>query len=124
MYKRTPDPSSIIRVRDGACIPADPANTDFAEYLQWVSAGNTPDPADPPAAPTVAQQIADLERQAGMVKAVRKFMLTAMEAEAIKQGAAQGLTSAQALALLRSKNAGYAGVKALDEQIEALEALL
>lgn len=72
----------------------------------------------------IPQQIADLERQSGMVKAVRKFMLTAMEAEAIKQGAAQGLTSAQALVLLRSKNAGYAGVKALDEQIEALEARL
>ena len=72
----------------------------------------------------IPQQIADLERQSGMVKAVRKFMLTAMEAEAIKQGAAAGLTSAQALTLLRSKNAGYAGVKSLDEQIEALEALL
>lgn len=80
---------------------------------------------NPPLVPVpIEQQIAGLERQAGMVKAVRKFMLTAMEAEAIKQGAAQGLTSAQALALLRSKNAGYAGVKALDEQIEALEALL
>lgn len=78
----------------------------------------------PPAQVPIAQQIADLERQSGMVKAVRKFMLTAMEAEAIKQGAAQGLTSVQSLALLRSKNAGYAGVKALDEQIEALEALL
>lgn len=81
-------------------------------------------PPDPPPDRSPAERIADLERQAGMVKAVRKFMLTAMEAEAIKQGAAQGLTSVQALALLRSKNAGYAGVKALDEQIEALEALL
>lgn len=85
-----------------------------------VQAHLNPAPAQVP----VAQRIADLERQSGMVKAVRKFMLTAMEAEAIKQGAAQGLTSVQALALLRSKNAGYAGVKALDEQIEALEALL
>lgn len=80
-----------------------------------------PPPPDPP---SPAEQIAELERQAGMVKAVRKFMLTAMEAEAIKQGASQGLTAPQALALLASKNAGYAGVKALDEQIEALEALL
>lgn len=85
-----------------------------------VQAHLNPAPAQIP----VAQQIAELERQSGMVKAVRKFMLTAMEAEAIKQGAAQGLTSVQSLALLRSKNAGYAGVKALDEQIEALEALL
>lgn len=78
----------------------------------------------PPVQIPVAQQIADLERQSGMVKAVRKFMLTAMETEAIKQGAAQGLTAQQSLALLTSKNAGYAQVKQLDTQIEALEAQL
>jgi hypothetical protein len=37
---------SIIRTADGACIPFDPANTDYAEYLKWVSEGNTPLPAD------------------------------------------------------------------------------
>jgi len=31
-------------LRDGsAWIPADPANRDYAEYLEWVAAGNTPD---------------------------------------------------------------------------------
>ncbi len=29
-----------------ACIPFDPANTDYQEYLKWVEAGNTPLPAD------------------------------------------------------------------------------
>ncbi len=33
---------------DGAAIPADPANTDYATYLQWLAAGNTPEPADIP----------------------------------------------------------------------------
>ena len=27
-------------------IPLDPANTDYQEYLEWVAAGNTADPAD------------------------------------------------------------------------------
>jgi hypothetical protein len=29
-----------------SCIPFDPANTDYQEYLKWVAQGNTPLPAD------------------------------------------------------------------------------
>jgi len=29
-------------------IPPDPANTDYAAYLEWVAAGNTPEPAPEP----------------------------------------------------------------------------
>jgi hypothetical protein len=46
MYKLT-HLTSILRLRDNACIPADPANTDYREYLEWVDAGNTPQAADP-----------------------------------------------------------------------------
>ena len=51
MYKLCQDymgnkAESIIRTTDGACIPFDPANTDYQAYLKWVAEDNTPTPAD------------------------------------------------------------------------------
>lgn len=54
MYKLT-NFTTILRA-DGASIPADHANTDYAAYLAWLEAGNTPEPAD---VPTVTLAVSD-----------------------------------------------------------------
>lgn len=44
-YDGTPS-KSVIRITDNACIPFDPANTDYQEYLKWIAEGNQPIPAE------------------------------------------------------------------------------
>ena len=51
MYKLflTPDRQNVagvIRLSDGAAIPANLDNTDYQEYLKWVSEGGVPLPPD------------------------------------------------------------------------------
>ena len=36
----------VKRLSDNAFIPFAPANTDYAEYLEWLAEGNEPLPAD------------------------------------------------------------------------------
>jgi hypothetical protein len=38
---------TILRLTDNAFIPPDTANTDYQQYLEWVSQGNEPLPPDP-----------------------------------------------------------------------------
>lgn len=46
----------IIRASDGACIPPDPTNTDYAVYLEWCNQGNTADPAPAPSNAALTEQ--------------------------------------------------------------------
>lgn len=52
MYKEISTQSpwgAILRLTDGTIINKNPDNPDYLEYLKWIEAGNTPEPADEPA---------------------------------------------------------------------------
>ena len=53
MYKLTKnsfgEQNGVFRITDNTCIPFDPANTDYLQYLKWLAEGNQPLPADEPA---------------------------------------------------------------------------
>lgn len=48
----------VTRLSDGACIPSDPDNRDWREYLEWCAQGGGVDPAP---VPVVDPAIAELE---------------------------------------------------------------
>jgi len=114
MYKLT-DSTSIVR-DDGTTIPADPANSDYAVYLEWLASGNTPHPADPIQSLTPQQQIDALERESMIPRITREFML----AQAVMTAASQNITADQ----LYQMNIGYRKLKDLDNQIAALRNLI
>jgi hypothetical protein len=61
MTYRLHETGAIFQVEANLLIPPDPANTDYAAYLQWLTEGNTPEPAPEPPAPvelTPAEKLA------------------------------------------------------------------
>ena len=56
----TPDKNGpVLRLADSAYIPADPANRDWSEYLDWCDEGNKPKPYVPPPEPEASASLPD-----------------------------------------------------------------
>ena len=93
MYQLTTT-SAILRVADGAIIPADPANADYRIYLAWIAAGNTAAAAAAPARDIPAEQLVLLDAYT----AAELRNITPAGAVRLAQWAAAGNTKAQAVA--------------------------
>lgn len=95
----------------------EPVQGDSAEALPFT---------DPRADPKVAamQEIEQLERTAQAPRFVREALLDLAKDRAVRAGQAVGLTEQAALVLLATKNQGYIKLKALDDQIAALRAIV
>jgi hypothetical protein len=74
MYQLTTG-TSIKRLFDGAFIPNDPGNRDCREYMDWLAAGNTPEPAPEPLPPPPVLTPAEKLAAAGLTVAELKELL-------------------------------------------------
>lgn len=92
MYRLT-NSDSIIRTADNTTIPADPDNSDYAAYLRWLDAGNTPAPYAPP----------PFNRDAAMarLRAVRAPILNALTGIAVDAIASNDTATIAAVATAR-----------------------
>lgn len=54
MYKYL-SPTTILRLADGACIPAADGNSDYEECKRWIAFGNVVQAADPYVAPRITK---------------------------------------------------------------------
>lgn len=108
MYQLT-ESTSIIRTTDGASIPADPANSDYAVYLDWVADGNTPAPVAI-VIPTVAECIAKIEFDTDAIygdvlgNRAEEYTRAAKDAQAYKDAAYTGPVPASVQSWATAKN--------------------
>lgn len=120
MYKLINNSTSIVRIFDGATIPADLNNSDYQAYLKWVAEGNSPQPIGEP---TLAERKAEkqseidaLEASQYMTRGEREGWLAMIEAQA----AAQSVS----LDTLYGVNPFYKKLKDADDAVATLRAEL
>ena len=115
MYRLT-NTTSILRISDGAFIPADPANSDYAQYLKWLAEGNEAEalPSETPEQVILKLQgeLDAIERNAIMPRGAREAFIVICE----QQAQAAGLTKEQAY----QANPFYRGLKDTDAICVAL----
>lgn len=91
----------------------------------WLSEGNTPEPADVPPPPSTLEQIRALEAQYAdaQAKITRQLALKALLDEAMTYPEANGLTRGQVHGfLLANAESAYTKLWNLEQQVEALRA--
>ena len=83
MFTKILNSDSVMRNRDTAVIPADPGNRDYQAYLEWLSLGNTPLPADPPPLPADPPPASDIDalRKAAYIAEADPLYFKAMRQE-------------------------------------------
>lgn len=106
MFKLTRNPALILRLADGALVPADERNADYQRFLAWQAEGNTPAAADPPPAPT--------QDEINTAAAKADAVLTALEA----------MTPTQAAAYVEANVTDFQSAKALLKKFAIVIAVL
>lgn len=117
MYKLT-QMQAVIRKADAAYIPFDTSNTDYAEYLAWLSGGGVPDPADIAPTPSLQERIDALVRQQSQGQIQNELMLEGLMAGLLGGHLATGGTEPD----LVTRNSAYRMGKQLRVAIATLRA--
>ena len=68
MYRLTQQSNTIQRLSDNAFIPFDGGNMDYQAYLEWLNAGNQPEPYVPPP-PQIPTQVTAYQAKMALLNA-------------------------------------------------------